>query len=123
MKRNTKVAIVDDHVLLRTGLANLLMDFGYLVLCEHSSGRELRYSLDIENLPDIVLIDIALPQDDAYETTLWLRELFPAVTVVALGMYVNEKAITRIITNGATDYILKDIDPYELKRRLNHLLK
>ena len=122
MKSTPKVAIVDDHALFCKGLTMLLEGIGYPVLFQHGSGRELQLGLSEENLPDLVLLDIDLPGEDAYHTTVWLREQHPSVKVVAMGMYINEKDITRIITSGARDYILKTIDPYELKQRLKKLL-
>jgi DNA-binding NarL/FixJ family response regulator len=118
-----RIAIVDDHVLLREGLYILFAEFGFTVLCDYGSGMELRDALRVNPLPDVVLIDIALPEDEAYNTTEWLQEHYPSIKVAAMGIEVNEKDIIRIIHCGAKDYLMKDLDPWQLKDRIKRLVK
>lgn len=75
MSKSIKVALADDHVLLRNGLAALVNTLGYTVLFESSNGKDLTNSLDKNNLPDIVLMDIKMPEMDGFDTTLWLKKL------------------------------------------------
>ena len=65
-----KIVLVDDHVLLRRGLANLIIDLGYEVLFEADNGRELIEKLNAACLPEIGLLDINMPKMDGYETAL-----------------------------------------------------
>lgn len=118
----TKIALADDHVLLRNGLASLLKDIGYEVLFEADNGKMLQEKLDETNLPDIVLMDINMPKMDGYETTQWLRDHYPDIKVLALSMYDDENAIIRMIRSGARGYILKDSDPSELKQAIHALI-
>ncbi|MBD0333052.1 MAG: response regulator transcription factor [Chitinophagaceae bacterium] len=117
-----KIALVDDHVLLRNGLANLLRDLDYEVLFEANTGEDFLDKLKISPLPDLVLMDINMPQMDGYETTLWLKTNYPEVKVLALSMYDDENAIIRMIKSGARGYILKDSEPSELKTAIHALL-
>ena len=117
-----KTALVDDHVLLRNGLANLLRNLDHEVLFEADNGKMLMDKIDKNNLPDVVLMDINMPQMDGYDATLWLARNHPSVKVLALSMYDDENAIIRMIRNGARGYILKDSDPSELKAAINALL-
>jgi two-component system, NarL family, invasion response regulator UvrY len=117
-----KIALADDHVLLRNGLANLIKEFGYEVVCEANNGKELIEKIIAGHVPDIVLMDINMPVMDGYETTIWLRENMADVKVLALSMYDDENSIIRMIRNGARGYILKDIEPPELKTALNSLV-
>ena len=75
--------------------------------------------LNPTNLPDIVLMDINMPGKDGFETTLWLKQNYPFVKVLALSMYDNEQSIIRMLKNGAKGYILKDTDPREFKTALD----
>ena len=118
----TKMALADDHVLLRNGLANLLKDLDYEVLFEADNGKMFMEKLQPANPPDVVLMDINMPQMDGYETTLWLKEHYPDVKVLALSMYDDENAIIRMLKNGARGYILKDSDPSELRAAIQALL-
>jgi two-component system, NarL family, invasion response regulator UvrY len=115
-----KVVLIDDHVLLRNGLASLVRSFDdYTVLFEANNGQHFMEQLDAENLPDIVLMDINMPVKDGFETTLWLKQNFPYIKVLALSMYDNEHSIIRILKNGAKGYILKDTEPKEFKAALD----
>lgn len=123
MLTNVNVALVDDHVLLRNGLANLITSFGdYTVLFEADNGVDFINKIKQTQLPDIVMMDINMPEKDGYESTLWLRKTHPDVKVLALSMYDNENAIIRMFRAGAKGYILKDCDPAELRKALSSLI-
>ena len=115
----TKVVLNDDHVLLRNGLANLIESFGdYKVLFQADNGNQFIEKLQPGNLPDIVLMDINMPEKDGYQTAMWLRQHYPGIKVLALSMYDDENSIIRMFKAGARGYILKDCDPAELKAAL-----
>lgn len=117
------VVLVDDHVLLRNGLANLIGSFGnYDVLFEADNGRKFIEKIETGLLPDIVLMDINMPEMDGYETCVWLKDNFPQVKILALSMYDNESAIIRMFKAGVKGYILKDCDPSELKNALDAVM-
>lgn len=123
-KTNASVAIVDDHVLLRNGLANLIRGLEtYAVLFEANNGKDFIKQLQPRYLPDIVLLDINMPEMDGYETALWLKRNYPGIKILALSMYDNENAIIRMMKNGAKGYILKDIDPLEFRHALDSLMR
>lgn len=117
------VALVDDHVLLRNGLANLIRSFGeYQVLFEARNGADFIRQLQPPHLPEIVLLDINMPDMDGYETAIWLKRNFPDIKILALSMYDMDNSIIRMLKNGAKGYILKDSSPYELKKALDSLV-
>ena len=117
------VVLVDDHVLLRNGLANLIESFGnYKVLFQSSNGKAFIEKLKPKLLPHLVLLDINMPEMDGYETCLWLKENYPEIKVLALSMYDNENAVIRMFKAGAKGYILKDCDPAELKAALHDVI-
>jgi DNA-binding NarL/FixJ family response regulator len=119
---NVKVALADDHVLVRNGLAGLVTNLGYTVQFQSSNGNEFINKFNDQNPPDIVLMDINMPEMDGYSTTLWLRNNHPLVKVLALSMYDDEYAIIRMFKSGAKGYILKDVEPVELKRAIDDVL-
>lgn len=119
---NAKIALADDHVLLRNGLANLLRDLEYDVVFEAGNGQEFIEKLGANALPDVVLMDINMPKMDGYDTAQWLKRNHPDIKVLALSMYDDENAIIRMLKCGARGYILKDSDPAELKLALQALL-
>src|SRR5688500_10697140 len=115
MNSSVNVVLVDDHVLLRNGLSTLVSDLGFNVLYECNNGKQLTQTLNNENCPDLILMDINMPEMDGFETTIWLKNNFPLVNVIALSMFDDEGSIIRMLKNGARGYILKDINPAELK--------
>jgi DNA-binding NarL/FixJ family response regulator len=112
------LALADDHVLLRNGLANLLKDLDYEIVFEADNGKQFIEKLKTHPAPEIALMDINMPLMDGYETTLYLKNNYPEIKVLALSMYDDENAIIRMLRNGAKGYILKDSDPSELKTAL-----
>jgi len=122
MQTNSTIALADDHVLLRNGLADLLTKQGYNVLFQANNGEEFLDKLKINPDPDIVLLDINMPQKDGYDTALWLKRNKPDIKILALSMYDDENAIIRMLKNGAKGYILKDAEPAELKAAIESVL-
>ncbi len=113
------IVLTDDHVLLRNGLAALVKNLGHNVLFEADNGKDFINKLDKKNLPELVLMDINMPEMDGYETALWLKTNHPEVKVLALSMYDNENSIIRMLKSGAKGYILKDSEPAELKAAID----
>ena len=123
MNDKIKVVLVDDHILLRNGLRGLIDSFdNCTVLFEANNGKDFISKLKAEEIPDIVLMDINMPEMDGYETTLWLKNNHPDIKVLALSMYDNENAIIRMLRAGVKGYILKDCDPSELKYAINSII-
>lgn len=122
--KTLKVALVDDHKLFRKGMVELINNFtGYAVLWEANNGREFTQKFNSGESPDVVLLDINMPEMDGYETAAWLKEHHPEIKVMALSMYDNEEAIIKMLKAGAKGYVLKDIDPQDLKQALQEMVK
>jgi DNA-binding NarL/FixJ family response regulator len=114
------IAIVDDHTIFRRGLAALISLFpGYKVLLDAANGREFIQALKPPHYPDIVLLDVAMPVMDGYETAEWIRVNLPSTRVLALSTMDNDTAILKMIKHGARGYLLKDADTSELKLAFN----
>jgi two-component system, NarL family, invasion response regulator UvrY len=116
------IALTDDHSLLRNGLAQLVTSLGHTVLFEADNGVDFQKKLAAKNLPELVLMDINMPEMDGYATTQWLKENHPDVKVLALSMYDNEASIIRMLKCGAKGYILKDSEPAELKTAIDAII-
>lgn len=116
------VALVDDHALLRSGLANVINGFGeYKVVFEADNGRQFIDFIKSSQKPDVVLMDIAMPEMDGFETTKWLKDNAPDTKVLVLSMTDDENAIIRMLQNGAKGYILKDSRPEVLRTALREV--
>ena len=108
------LALVDDHILLRNGLAGLLQAKGYNIIFQASNGKELQLALQNNIIPQIVLMDINMPIMDGFETTKWLSVHYPKVSVIALSMYDTETNIIKMLRAGAVGYVLKYAETEEL---------
>ena len=117
-----KIVLTDDHALLRNGLAGLLQNIGHTVLFEADNGKDFISKLQLNDLPDVVLLDINMPEMDGYETAQWIKESHPDIKILALSMYDNEASIIRMLKCGAKGYILKDSEPAELKAAIDALI-
>jgi len=121
--KKTQVAIIDDHILLRTALARLVDGFeGYTVLFEADNGKDLRAQIMQHHIPDIVLLDVNMPEMDGFETTQWLHKNYPHIKVLVLSMLSDEKTIIKMFRLGAKGYLLKNTDHEELKKALDSVM-
>lgn len=118
-----RIALVDDHVMLRSGLASLVKNIGHAVLFEADNGDAFIKQVEAGKIPDLVLMDINMPVKDGYETALWIKNNYPEIKVLALSMYDDENAIIRMLKNGARGYILKESDPGELKAAIHAVME
>ena len=80
------VALVDDHTMFRKGLSSLINLFpGYKVSFDAANGQDFINQLDTQNLPEIVLLDIAMPEMDGFTTANWIRSNHPQIKILALS--------------------------------------
>ena len=116
IKSETKITVglVDDHVLLRKGLASLLVERGFEVMMQADNGRDFIQNCRSENPPRVLLLDIAMPIMDGYQTAQWVRTNLPETNVLALSVLDDEYAIIRMLQQGARGYVLKDCQPEQL---------
>lgn len=114
-----KIAMADDHAMLRQGLANIIESFGdYKVTVQAGNGKELIKLINPSSLPDVALLDISMPEMNGFDTAAYLQQHYPNIKVLAVSMMDNENAIIRMIKNGARGYVLKDAEPQELRQAL-----
>jgi len=117
------LAIVDDHMLFRDGLTELINGFSeYNVIIEADNGLDLIHQLKSKGIPAIILLDINMKEMDGFETAEWLKENHPDIKILVLSMYENENAIIRMLKLGARGYVLKDIRKKELELALSSLV-
>jgi two-component system, NarL family, response regulator LiaR len=114
MSEKIAVLIVDDHAVVRSGIRGFLEAQPDLqVVGEAASGAEgLRLAAEL--VPDVVLMDLAMPEMDGIEATRRIRDVSPRTQVVVLTSFHDDAHIFPAIRAGALSYLLKDIRPEEL---------
>lgn len=116
------VALVDDHTLLRTALADMINSFDdYRVVLEAANGEELKQA--IRNGPEvaIAIVDLHMPIMDGYATIEWLRDTTPDTRAVALTFEHSEAALVRALRSGACGFLLKDVCKEFFKESLDQV--
>ena len=121
----TKIAIADDHNLFRKGLIKLLDQDRYELLFDVNNGKMLVDRMQEMDpvLPDIVIMDIEMPDMNGYETVAWLRDSYPDVKVLVVSMVDREEAIVRMLKMGVKGYLSKEIEPEDLHAALHSIIK
>lgn len=114
-----KIALVDDHRLMRKGLAALVNNTRYHVMLQSDNGEQLINEIKAGKVPDVILLDINMPVMGGFETMHWLTQHLPNVPVIALSMYDQESSVIRMIKMGAKGYLMKDCEPEEVRRALD----
>lgn len=106
----TKIVIIDDHQLFREGVKRILdFEANFNVIAEGDDGIE---ALDLmeKHMPDVVIMDINMPQMNGVEATQKLVEAYPEAKVIVLSIHDDENYVTHALKTGARGYLLKDMD-------------
>ena len=112
--KNVRILLADDHNILRDGMRLLLeRQPGFVVVGEAADGREI-IDLACEHHPDVIVMDIAMPNMNGIEATRRIVEKQPETGVVILSMHYDESYILRSLKAGARAYLLKDSLKVEL---------
>src|SRR6476620_5887437 len=113
-----KVAIADDHKIFRKGVILSLRPFTNIkFVLEAENGEELLNGIaDAE--PEVVLMDLRMPQKDGMETTKVLSKQYPHIHVIVLSMYEDDRFVSHMMENGANGYLLKNAEPQEIRRAI-----
>jgi DNA-binding NarL/FixJ family response regulator len=108
------VLVVDDHALLRTGVANIInLEPDLQVVAEADTGRQAVEAFE-RHRPDITLLDLRMPEMEGVEAVRQIRAIDPNARVIVLTTYDTDHDIARALKAGAKAYILKDISADDL---------
>jgi DNA-binding NarL/FixJ family response regulator len=118
-----EIALVDDHNLMRAGLAAVINEMpGYTVTIQAGNGREFIRALNGAPTPAVAIVDLNMPLMDGYETIAWLRANLPGVLPLALTFDSADDAMVRAVRAGARGFVLKTVDPPQLRTALDSLM-
>lgn len=101
------VLVADDHEVVRTGLARLLEDSDITIVGEAENGEQA-VEQTLKHNPDVVLMDIRMPDSDGLAALETIKQQKPDVRIVMLSTYDNPTYVARSVALGASDYVLKD---------------
>jgi DNA-binding NarL/FixJ family response regulator len=113
LQKKIRVLIAEDHALVRAGYRSLLEEEMDMEVCgEAIDGNEAEQKT-LEILPDIVLLDITMPEKTGLEVVKIIKQKAPQVKVMMLSMHKGEAYVIQSISNGADGYLVKDTDSEE----------
>ncbi len=119
-----KVAIADDHQIFRKGVILSLRQYTNIkFVFEAENGEDLVQKVTDNECPDVILMDLKMPVKDGIETTKYLNKHFPAIKVIILTMYEDERFVGHLMDSGANGYLLKSTDSSEIKKAINDVMR
>ena len=113
-EERTRILIVDDHVLFRVGIAQILSKEGDLEVVGEAEDARTAMDAALETSPNIILMDLSLPAPGGIETTQRIKRELPSVSIIVLAVQEDEDALFDAIKAGAAAFILKDVSPDDL---------
>lgn len=117
-KEPIRVVIVDDHVMVRSGLRLFLLAFEDLKLVGEAANGEEAIRLCSRETPDVVLMDMVMPVMDGVRATREIRDRFPQTQVIGLTTFYDAEMIQNMLDAGAISFLLKSISAAELARAI-----
>jgi NarL family two-component system response regulator LiaR len=109
-----RVLVVDDQAVVRSGLAAFLSIYDDLALVGEANDGAKAVNLCGQLRPDVVLMDLVMPNMDGAEATLAIRKHYPQIQVVALTSFKEDDLVKRVLEAGAIGYLLKNVSADEL---------
>jgi len=108
MANPVRILIADDHTIVRQGLASLLNDQHDLKVVGQANNGRAAVDKTLELMPDIIIMDIAMPQMNGIEAVKRIKKKVPKTKVLILSMYSHEHYIHELLESGVSGYLLKD---------------
>jgi two-component system, NarL family, response regulator LiaR len=113
-----RVMLVDDHTMVRRGLATFLNAFEDLELAGEAESGQSAIKLCAKLHPDVILMDMMMPDMDGAMATRKIREQFPKVQVIVLTSFKEEELVKNALEAGAIGYLLKDVSADDLVKAI-----
>jgi NarL family two-component system response regulator LiaR len=113
-----RVLVVDDHTMVRRGLATFLKVFDDLELAGEAANGQAAIQLCAQLQPDVVLMDMVMPEMDGATATRLIRKQSPLIQVLALTSFKEEILVQSALQAGAIGYLLKDLSADELAQAI-----
>ena len=109
------IILVDDHHIVRQGMKFLLStEESFNVIADFNNGRELLEHLDEMQLPNLIIMDLVMPELNGIEATRQVKAKFPDVKVLVLSSFIDEEHVLGVMDAGADGYEMKDSEPKAL---------
>ena len=108
-----RLMLADDHRMLREGLSRSMREEGFDIVAEARNGAEA-VQLATQVKPDVILMDVTMPELDGVEACRQIRDAFPSARIVMLTMHADQDVLANAIRAGASGYLVKDCSTNEI---------
>ena len=117
------IVLIDDHHIVRQGLEFLISTVeGLDIQASFSDGDAFIKYLNENNMPDLVLLDLVMPNMNGIEVTHYIKKYYPYIKVLVLTSYVDDEYVMSAINEGADGYEIKDVEPQKLIATITKVL-
>ncbi|AUJ52389.1 response regulator transcription factor [Staphylococcus hominis] len=117
------IVLIDDHHIVRQGLEFLISTVeGLDIQASFSDGEAFIKYLNENNIPDLVLLDLVMPNMNGIEVTHYIKTYYPYIKVLVLTSYVDDEYVMSAINEGADGYEIKDVEPQKLIATITKVL-
>ncbi|WP_435355868.1 response regulator [Emticicia sp. SJ17W-69] len=118
--KTINVAIADDQVLFRRGMVSIVNTFKNIhISIEVNNGKELLQAIEIAEIkPDVILLDLSMPELNGVETTKILHQQYPDIKIIILSVYGEDRFVTHLMELGVNAYLFKNVEPVEVEKAI-----
>jgi DNA-binding NarL/FixJ family response regulator len=118
-----KVFIVDDHYMVIEGIRSLLIHEKNIEWCGHAMHANSCLSYLSDHTPDVILMDINLPDTNGIELTKKIKKLYPNIKILGLSTFNQISFVKELMNNGGSGYLLKNADKEEIMKALRSVVE
>ncbi|MCU0326833.1 MAG: response regulator transcription factor [Spirosomaceae bacterium] len=123
--KTIQVAIADDQMLFRKGMISIVNSFeGIEITIEAENGKQLLQGLEaIFHKPDVVLLDLSMPQFNGVETAKVLHKNYPNIKIIVLSVYNEDLFVSHLMDLGVNAYLYKNVEPREVEEAIRTVIE
>ena len=123
MNKTVSIALVDDHTIVRHGLKSLIEVLGdFKVTAQYDNGKDFVIKSHHDADPDIVIMDLNMPEMNGEDTVRWIRQYKPHLKVLVLTLDSDEKLLIELFRMGVRGYLRKSCTEEELRKAINDIM-